>query len=240
MSAPIRLNADGRDPRPQAEGWVGRQVEAMLRRTLRARFHTIWWEPVAPETLPKGPLVLYANHHTWFDGYLMYQVITRLGIRCVDWITEYHAFPLFGRIGGLPFPVDDLKARSRTMRKTLRWMRTEGRSLVIFPESHLHPGPEILPFGRALEVVCRQVPGVHAIPVALHTELGLHERPEAWIRLGPPLRVAEGDDPHLALVQMGRELRHSVSLRHQVPLSQFEPLMLGTRDVNERWGRQKR
>jgi len=208
----------------------------MIRRSLRARFHQIGWEPFAPESLPSGPLILYANHHTWFDGYLMYALVTQLKVRCVDWITEFHAFPLFARVGGMPFPAEDPAVRSRTIRSTLRLMRDEGRSLVIFPEGVLHPGPEVMPFGRALALIQRQVPHAHLVPVAIHTTFDLHERPEAWLRLGEPIRASSCDDPRDALVKLGQGL--VVSVRDNP--AEFCGLSPGTLDVNERWGRARK
>lgn len=214
----------------QEEGMLGRLVGGMIRRTVRARFRNVYWDgPVALEP----PVVFAANHHGWHDGYLMFHLVSSLGIRTVDWIEEFGAFPLFAKIGGMPFPPGDAAARAATLRRTIRLMRDERRSLCIFPEGLLHPGPDLRPYGRALEVVLSKVPEATLIPVAIHYEMGMHERPEAWLRLGASLTGSHrcADDCHTATVDLLRCLREDV---RSAP-DRFTILARGTADVNERW-----
>ena len=154
----------------------------MIRRSVRKAFHTVHWLP--PKETPKAPAILVANHHGWHDGYLMYLAATKLGVRVVDWIAEFDAFPLFAKVGGMRFPHDDPAARAATIRRTIRLMRDDGRSLLLFAEGVLHRPPGLMPFGKALETVAHAVPAANVIPVAIRYELAMHERPEAWVRFG--------------------------------------------------------
>jgi 1-acyl-sn-glycerol-3-phosphate acyltransferase len=201
----------------------------MIRRSVRARFRAVHW---VPPDLPAGPVIFACNHHGWHDGYIMFHVVTATQKRALDWITEYAAFPLFGKVGGLPFPAEDAAIRAQTIRRTVRLMRSEGRSLILFCESHLHRPPELLPFGRALELIAAQVPGASVIPTAIRYELSLHERPEAFVDFGPPV------DPGPELSARTRlAVQHALDglaarIAHQ-PES-FQLLARGTLDVNER------
>ncbi len=120
----------------------------MIRRSVRRAFHSVYWSP-PPET-PTPPAIFVINHHGWHDGYLMYLAATRLGIRVVDWIQEFEAFPLFAKVGGMPFPKDDPVGRAATIRRTIRLMRDERRSLLLFAEGVMHRPPGLMPFGKAL------------------------------------------------------------------------------------------
>lgn len=211
----------------QENGLVGRMVGGMIRRSVRKRFHTVYWRSDAGQIEP--PAILYANHHGWMDGYLMFHLIERLGLECVDWIEEFDAFPLFAKIGGIRFAKGDPMGRAKAIRQTIRLMR-EGRSLVLFPEGVLHRPPGIRAFGRALEVVAENVPGVTLVPVAIHTELSMHERPEAWLSLGEPHRFESLRSSAMRLGEQLDELRCLVSKGRE-----FEVLAKGTPDVNERW-----
>lgn len=209
----------------QERGLAGKLVGSIIRRSVRARFHTVHWTPVVA---PKPPVVFYANHHGWMDGYLMFHLVTRLGIRSLDWIEEFDAFPLFARVGGIRFAKDDPLGRATAVRQTIRQMN-KGASLVLFPEGKLHRPPDLLPFGRGLEVIAKKVTGVSLIPVAIHYEQSMHERPEAWLSLG---------EAHLfetlaaCQVRLNRQLS---GLRTAVASDQsFDVLVAGTRDVNER------
>lgn len=207
----------------QERGLMGRLVGSMIRRSVRARFHTVYWTPVV---VPEPPIVFYANHHGWMDGYLMYHLVTRLGVRCLDWIEEFDAFPLFGRVGGIRFAKDDPMGRAMAVRQTIRQMNA-GASLVLFPEGKLHRPPDLLPFGRGLELIAKKVTGVSLIPVAIHYEQSMHERPEAWLSLGEPHAFGTLPDCQARLASQLSELR--------TPSDQaFDVLVAGTRDVNER------
>lgn len=199
----------------------------MIRRSVRKRFHTVQWIPPSFEVKP--PCIFVPNHHGWFDGYLMFHVVTQLGVTTLDWIQEFDSFPLFSKIGGLPYPLNDLKRRSSTVKRTIRLMRDEGWSLLLFAEAHLHYPPDLLPFGRALEVVADKVSGVQVIPVGIRYEMAMHERPEAFIAFGDPVPLGEG------LAERTRESVQSVLEGVKPGTKEFQVLAKGTLDVNERW-----
>ncbi len=203
----------------------------MIRRSVRQRFKGLYWLP--PGYALEAPVVFVPNHHGWFDGYAMFHVVTRLGLRTVDWIQEFDAFPLFAKIGGMPYPLGDAVRRARTVRRTIRLMREERRSLLLFAEGHLHYPPNLLPFGKALETVVEKVPGVTVVPVAIRYENAMHERPECFIGFGDP--VPAGPElcgrTRAAVGERLEQLHEQIRADRDV----FETLAKGTDDVNERW-----
>lgn len=116
----------------------------------------------------------------------MFHVVTRLGLRSLDWIEEFDAFPLFAKVGGMRYARGDSAGRTATVRRTIRLMNQEKRSLVLFPEGVLHRPGSLLPFGKSLEVVASKVPDAVLVPSAIYYEQSMHERPEAWVSLGEP------------------------------------------------------
>lgn len=199
----------------------------MIRRSVRKRFHTVHWIPPSFEVKP--PCIFVPNHHGWFDGYLMFHVVTQLGVTTLDWIQEFDSFPLFSKIGGMPYPLNDIKRRSSTVKRTIRLMREEDWSLLLFAEAHLHYPPGLLTFGRALEVVAEKVPNVQIIPVGIKYEMAMHERPEAFISFGQPVELGDG------LADRTRDSVQSILSGIQPGSDQFQVLAKGTLDVNERW-----
>jgi 1-acyl-sn-glycerol-3-phosphate acyltransferase len=159
--------------------------------------------------------------------------VTALGIPTLDWIQEFDSFPLFSKIGGMPYPLNDPMRRAATVKRTIRLMREGGWSLLLFAEAHLHYPPDLLPFGKAIETITEKVPGCTVVPVGIRYEMAMHERPEAFLAFGP--QVASG--PNIA--ERTREAVDAV-LR-QIDLSVrgdragFQVLAKGTQDVNERW-----
>jgi 1-acyl-sn-glycerol-3-phosphate acyltransferase len=179
----------------------------------------------------EAPAILYANHHGWFDGYLMYHVVRALGLKSLDWIEEFDAFPLFSKVGGMRFAAGDPIGRAVTIRRTIQRMRKEKVSLILFPEGVLHRPPSLLPFGGAIDLVARKVPGVTLVPVGIRYEMSLHERPEAWISVGEGSPGCTDADSLRARLQCELD-RLDEDLLDARP---FEILARGTPDVNERY-----
>jgi 1-acyl-sn-glycerol-3-phosphate acyltransferase len=203
----------------------------MIRQSVRRRFHTVYWRP--PPFELKTPVVFVPNHHGWFDGYLMFHVVADLGIPTLDWIQEFDSFPLFAKIGGMPYPLNDPKRRAATVKRTIRLMRDGGWSLLLFAEAELHYPPDLLPFGRAIETITEKVPGAKIVPVGIRYEMAMHERPEAFLAFGEPIPSGE------RLIERTMEAVSGVleSVDHAVRgnRSGFQVLAKGTPDVNERW-----
>ncbi len=202
----------------------------MVRRSVRARFRRVYWVP--PDPKPVSPTIFATNHHGWFDGYLMFHALTKLEARFLDWVQEYDSFPLFGKVGCLPFPADRPEARAATVRKTIRLMREERRNLLLFAEGILHRPPDLLEFGKALELVAAKVPGVSVTPVAIRYDFAMNERPEAWIQFAGPVPL--GPDLSSRTRQAVQDLLQDTDRRLRESPGDFEVLVEGTLDVNER------
>ena len=163
----------------------------------------------------------------------MYHVATALQVPIVDWIQEFAAFPLFAKVGGMPYPKDNPTVRAQTIRRTIRLMRDQNRSLLLFAESELHRPPQLLGFGRSLQLISDTVPDAKIFPVAIRYDMSLHERPEAFITIGQP--VEPGPDLSVRTrLQVGALLDVTMVKMEHDPGS-FEMLQRGTLDVNERW-----
>ncbi len=206
----------------QEQGLIGRMVGGMIRRTVRARFRRVCWHPPAAQLT--APVIFACNHHGWHDGYLMFHAVTQLELPSVDWIEEFDAFPLFRTVGGMPFPRGDHAARAATIRRTIRLMREESRSLILFADGVLRRPEEPWEFGKALPLIAKKVPGAAVIPVAIRYDMSIHERPEVYLEFGPPTT------PEEATQTVQRMLAEMDLSGH------WETLAKGTGDVNERWG----
>lgn len=215
-------------PRTQEDGFVGRVVGAMIRRSVRKSFRRVYMKDDSTST--QSPIIFVVNHHGWFDGYLMYHVVSQLRKKSLDWIEEYDSFPLFRFVGGMPYPRNDTAKRVETVRKTIRAMKEEGKSLVLFAEGVLHDPPSVLKFGRSLELLCKKVPEAEIVPVSIRYDLSIHQRPSAKIWLGPNLKVTS------EICEQSREvIVNQLARIESISLSQFTVLVEGTPDVNERW-----
>lgn len=207
-------------------------LRRMLRRDLRNAFRRVCLVGEAPELRPGFPLVIYANHHNYYDGHLLGLLIDRfLQRELLFWMAEWDQFPFFAPVGGMPFPRDDARRRSATIRRTIRRFEEQpDYALVYFPEGRLHPAEEgVLPFDEDLFVrFGRLVPEMQWLPVALHVTWRKEARPTALIATGAPHPPGAGD---------ARERLQNLldTLRAPKCLNAGQTLVEGKRGAAERW-----
>jgi 1-acyl-sn-glycerol-3-phosphate acyltransferase len=173
-----------------------RAVYGMIARDVRRAFARVDLVGEVPDIDPGRSVVLYANHHSFHDGYLAWLLVERvLGRRIVTWMAEWDRFPFFAAAGALPFPPDDPQRRAATLRATVRRLRTPDFGFLYFPEGRMHPAPEgLAPFDDALTArLGRLLSDAVWMPLGLAFAFDRAPRPDARLALGPPHDGASGD-----------------------------------------------
>jgi len=195
---------------------------------------------------PSCPVILFANHHYWWDGYLGYWLIRAWGRRMVVWMESYRRFPPFGAIGALPFPPDDPMARARTVKRSVQALRTEpATALLLFPEGTLHGDTErLLPFQRSLHWLACRAPQATLLPLAIHIEPSYHQYPRAFLSVGAPFQSAATDEAAWlaeaagaveTLLRQTRADARAALTDEQHAARGFQVLLRGTLSIHERF-----
>ena len=194
---------------------------------------------------PSCPVILFANHHYWWDGYLGYWLIRAWGRRMVVWMEAYRRFPPFEALGALPFPPDDPQVRARTVRRTVQILRTEPAALLLFPEGVLHGDTErLLPFQRSLHWLACRVPQATLLPLAIHIEPSYHQYPRAYLSVGAPFQSASTDETAWlaeaagaveTLLRQTRADARAALTNDEHAAQGFQVLLQGTRSIHERF-----
>lgn len=220
-----------------------RFVDWLIGRDLRRNFRAVYVRGAPPE--PAHPLVLFANHHYWWDGYLGYWLIRAWGYRALAWMEAYRRFPPFGALGALPFPPDDPQARARTVRRTVQILCTEPAALLLFPEGVLHGDTErLLPFQRSLHWLACRVPQATLLPLAIHIEPSYHQYPRAYLSVGAPFQSAAIDETAWlaeaagaveTLLRQTRTDARAALTDDEHAAQGFQVLLQGARSVHERF-----
>lgn len=190
-------------------------VRWIMRRSLHRSFRRVCWVGEWPSLPPDRPVVLYANHHYFHDGYLIWLLLHALRRNGIIWMREFNRFPLFRKVGALPFPDDDPLRRATTLRTTIRQMRRDSKSiLAYFPEGRLHPPEDdLLAFSnQPLRRLHRLLPAPVWWPVALHV---------TWWGEPHPTALLTGGTPHDA--PTGAERQRLTTLRQRLRTSDVRP-----------------
>ena len=206
-------------------------VSWLMLRSLRRTFRRVCWVGEPPDLPADRPVVAYANHHYFHDGYLAWLVLQRVLDRPgLLWMREWDRYPFFRAVGALPFPDDAPSRRAATIRHTARRMREHPETVLIyFPEGRLRP-PErgIDTFDTAyLHRLDRVLPDPLWWPLAMHVTWWGEPHPTALLGAGPPASGISGEEPQIlaSVVQ---------SVRTATPGTP-RCLLDGRRPGSERW-----
>lgn len=173
-------------------------VSRLMLRDLRRAFRRVCWVGPPPALPPGEPVVAYANHHAYHDGFLMHLLIEHwLGRTGAIWMEEWDRFPLFAATGAQPFPADEPQRRAATVRRTARRFREQPDTiLAYFPEGRLHPPEDgLLPFPADVAPrIDRLLPACRWWPVGIHVTWWGEARPTALLTGGTPHARADGSE----------------------------------------------
>jgi hypothetical protein len=213
--------------------WIARALPFIIRRSLARGLHGVWRRG-AWTALPAGGAVVAMNHHAWWDAYLVYLVIHRLGRRSSAVMAgeQLERFPFFRPLGAIT---------ERELRTALRRLR-RGQLLFVFPEGELRPagGVSGLRPGAAWLAERAQVP---LVPLAMRVVLRGAQHPEAYLSLGPAFAAGPGATEVLerALDGLLRDLDDDLASGDpEQPVAGFEPWLFGARSGDRRAARAAR
>ncbi len=215
--------------RAEKRGLWAAVVRGYVRRKLASAFGGLWVRGVLPDA--RHGLVVYANHSSWWDGFVIHELGRAAGWDSYAVMEEENLakYPFHTKLGAFSVRRGDARSALTTL-KYARSLLSQPRGVVfIFPEGQLRPGDGPLgEFERGVEVLQRAA-HVPALPVSLRYAFLGQELPEVLVDVGTP----HGPDTSgryraevEALLRRGREVRSTDEYRLLVP---------GRRGVRERW-----
>lgn len=141
------------------------------------------------------PLVLYANHSSWWDGLVAFQLGRACGLDQYAMMEErqLRQYPFFRRLGAFSVVRESPREGARSIEYAARLLQNSGRALWIFPQGETLPNDaRPLNFYRGAARVIERAGPAYAAPVAMRYEFLEDYRPEALARVGRPRRVEAG------------------------------------------------
>lgn len=189
---------------------------------LRRAFARVW---VGGPPLPSddGPTITYLNHSAWWDPilchYLSHDVFARDGYGLMEG-AQLVKYPFFRRIGcfgavgpdGEPGALNAEDARGLALYAARTLRGGPRRTLWIFPQGALLPPRVPLVFRSGVARLGRAVPEAPLIPLAVRYEVRAEQRPEVFVRVGEPLRIAAhaGEPPARVTRRLETRLRETL------------------------------
>ena len=167
---------------------------------LRRRFHAVrlcgeWGALKREETYP---LVLYANHESWWDGFLLLPLTIKFGqnYRLMMEEINLRRYWFFRKAGVFGVDLESAAGRSASLLHAARLLREPvvRRTLILFPQGRLCSPYESFPVFRDGVSALARLAGGGAMPVGIRIVHGRYPRPEAFLEAGPVLRASSAPD----------------------------------------------
>lgn len=215
--------------RANKRGLFARLVAGYVRRKVRRSFRAIWSRTELTDF--SGPLLVYANHTSFWDGFIAQQLCEAAGWDgyCLMEEDNLRRYPFLARLGAFSVRRSDPKSALPAFRYAKDLLARPSSAVFLFPEGDIHPfgaGPLELKPGL---VTLSRLAHARCLPLAIRYTFFEHELPDVLIAAGP-LHVPEPlESCRDRLEQLTRELAQVHSL------SGFVPLTGVRRGVAERW-----
>jgi len=193
----------------------------LFRRTVQTGLRGVW---VRGE-LPRGAFVLAANHHSWWDAYVLPVLLLHLRREFSFVISDKRLseFGFFRFMGGV--------AASRP-RQALSALK-RGDVLLVFPEGELSPSGSLRRLNEGAVWLAKKA-NVPIVPVATRVLLRGQEFPEAYADIGVPMEP-DGERLKQVLEGMIAELDSALHTSPaEAPLPRFVPEIRGRKSTHER------
>jgi 1-acyl-sn-glycerol-3-phosphate acyltransferase len=235
---------------PAAKNRAGDELLYRLfaRRSLARAFDRVWLQQHGPLPEPRGgPLILYLNHSSWWDGYLMYVIHRvvlggRFDVHLLMEERQLRAYRFFSWSGAFSINRQDPEDARRSQQYAANLLRGGGRprALFIFPQGKIVPADRrpLVTYPGIARIVALAGP-LTLCPVALRYEFLGQQWPHAFIRIGPAHRPADPSDIAGTLADVTARLTAACdALRDDVlglQLGRFRPLLRGRRGVDQRF-----
>lgn len=176
-------------------GWFERAFAVYNRNLIARRFEGLrvcGLEHLRGREAGDVPLVLYANHSSWWDGLVAFQVGRACKLEQYAMMEErqLREYPFHRKLGAFGVVRENARDALRSIEYAGQLLKKTSRALWIFPQGETLPNdarPLLLYSGAARIIERTEL--ADAAAVAIRYEFLEDYRPEAFVRIGRPTRV---------------------------------------------------
>ncbi len=220
----------------------------LVRPSIRRMFSRIALSAPYGEDWHGMPTLFYANHVSWWDGYMAFFLFDerwRLEAYLMMEEPQLRRYRFFQRCGCFSVDRHDPREGMRSVRYAADLLCGHPRrALWIFPQGEILPNDRrpLNTYPGAAHIACRSG-RVRCVPVALRFEFFGEQRPEALIRLGPPHIVQQADVRDLHQEMDRRLLTEVDGLREDTitgATAAYRTLLAGLPSINVLWDKLRR
>jgi len=189
---------------------------------------------------PALPVILYANHSNWWDGFIAYYLTNRLWKKddhlMMD-IEQMKTYSFFKYIGVFSVDRKHPKSAVESIEYAANLLKGTNKYMWIFPQGTMQPQDyRPIEFYNGITKLTEKLGGVNLLPVSIRYEFLMEQRPEVFIKLGEPDVVKGIPAKELTSVLQNKLVLQLDELREDVitgKLSGFQTIFHGKSSRNK-------
>lgn len=176
-----------------------------------------------------GPLLVIANHTSWWDPLAALFVADLLGLEAHAMMNarNLERLPFFALVGAFGVDLDDVRDGARAVRYAARLLDGPRRAVWIFPEGEERPAfapPASLLLRPGAAYVARRASAARVLPIGVRYVFAGAEQPELWISIGAPMARVDDAPIAVAVLEQRDALAAELARIDHAAASDFEVL----------------
>jgi len=144
------------------------------------------------------PLLIYANHSSWWDGLVAFQISREANLDSFLMMEEkqLRKLPLFRKLGAFSVVREKPREAVKSINYAAEILRKKtNRTVWIFPQGEIFPnGIRPLRFYNGLAKIIEKVGSCYAVPAALRFEFAGEFKPDIFVKIGKPKIFGSGQN----------------------------------------------
>jgi 1-acyl-sn-glycerol-3-phosphate acyltransferase len=222
---------------PPISGFTLRLFTRIVRRYFRSHFRSVMAQHAERLAAQSGPLIVYANHSSWWDPMISILLAQTLLPSCrhyapmdADALARY---PILRKLGIFPVEMTTARGAAQFLRTGCAILR-EGGVLWITPQGRFaDPRAWPLAFKPGLAALALRVPEATILPLAIEYTFWDERLPEALLHVAEAVTLETGSTTESATKQLETALGVAMLSLQKASIARdphaFRPLLQGRR-----------
>ena len=208
----------------------------IVRGYFRRHFRAVMAQQTERLAQASGPLVVYANHSSWWDPMVSVLLASALlpdrrHYAPMD-AAALERYPILRKIGIFPVEMATARGAAQFLR-TSQTILESGGVVWVTPQGRFADAREPLAFKPGLGALAVRVPGLTLLPLAIEYTFWDERLPETLLRCGEPVKFATGTSADAATQELERALTATMQELKAAAMARdvraFEVLLSGGR-----------
>lgn len=134
------------------------------------------------------PLLIYANHSSWWDGLVIFQILRKFDFESYVMMEEKQLknLRLFRKLGAFSVIRENPREALKSVKYAVAILKKDSKNLVlIFPQGKIEPN-DIRPikFFNGISKILEKMENCNYLPIAIRYEFSNNFKPEIYVKIG--------------------------------------------------------